>query len=107
MYKLSLYAKFGTEEKLVYVTSNLYGDWTWHMDGFKISREVIEDLETGKKYETIREKRVDFDHNAILNDLLNYKDPGPLKFMDVECECGKDKHGFIGHSDWCPKENYD
>jgi len=20
-----------------------------------------------------------------------------------ECECGKDKHGFAKHSDWCPK----
>lgn len=19
------------------------------------------------------------------------------------CECGKDKHGFANHSDWCPK----
>lgn len=51
--------------------------------------------------------RIDYDHNAILNAILDYKYHGLLKFMDVECECGKDKHGFIGHSDWCPKDNYD
>lgn len=26
---------------------------------------------------------------------------------DVDCECGKDKHGFANHSRWCPKSHED
>lgn len=25
---------------------------------------------------------------------------------DVECECGKDKHGFASHSEWCGKAEF-
>ena len=29
-------------------------------------------------------------------------DGGGTKLV-IKCECGKDKHGFAMHSNWCPK----
>jgi len=26
-----------------------------------------------------------------------------VKHSDLICQCGKDKHGFANHSNWCPK----
>lgn len=34
--------------------------------------------------------------------LAAYK-PGDIKMYDSECQCGKDKHGFASHSNWCDK----
>ena len=35
---------------------------------------------------------------AIRHENMHYR-----AFYQKECECGKDKHGFMFHSTWCPK----
>lgn len=44
---------------------------------------------------------------AIMNEDQTWileRSEGKEEKKDVECECGKEKHGFASHSTWCPKE---
>lgn len=44
--------------------------------------------------------RYGVDFSNCIDQLL--KNPTEIKSIPSKCECGKDKHGFTSHCDWCP-----
>jgi len=36
-------------------------------------------------------------------EIIELDAPPASLFDTIKCECGKDKHGFASHSDWCKK----
>lgn len=71
----------------------------------------------GKKWEFVmyEDGKVDGIDKILHFSRLNSYDPNfhATTYQDIEylldkvygpnCECGKDKHNFTSHSDWCPK----
>lgn len=75
------------------------GDKTWYIDEIYNSLIYVEILnyEEHGNY-SIRVLSTGFVYHIHESNLVDY---AKLSSISLQCECGKDKHGFASHTHWC------
>ena len=92
--------------------ANLTG-WNLEISGYNANTDTytLHNLSVGYSITYGGIALLDTINRGILTEIPHPSNPGDTesfgsivkKLSGTECECGKDKHGFASHCNWCPK----